>query len=155
MSTKLSLRKKFTQRLIVDENPAQATELFRKSFKMIGSITETIEVSKDHVILKGSSSFGLQHVPLQIELQSTEVNSTSVTIEASSDDLFAKGAKRVAERLLEKYEAVKNGQVNLSEQSEFKTKTGFSKGKLSLVVAIFTIVICVIVALINKFLHLN
>ena len=137
-----------SQGLTVDLDITAAQNLFQQALETIGSYKDTEYKSADQVLLKGKSRYGLQGVPLVIQLDKTNDTTTSVTIGGKSDDVGGVGAKKCIERLITTFNTLNSKDTEriaaLDTIPSFERRTGFSKKKLLFLVAGFVVLLIAI-----------
>lgn len=142
------LKNSTSQTIDIDQNITTVQNLFQQALEKIGSYKDTDYQSPDTVILKGKSRYGLQGVPLFIQLDKISDTATKVTIGGKSDDVGGVGAKKCIERLITTFNTLNSNDTEQIEQLEstpsFERKTGFTKKKLFLLVAGFVIILLIV-----------
>jgi hypothetical protein len=145
-----TLKVSSSQTIDVDKDLTSTQNLFQQSLEKIGSYKDT-SYNGNCVILKGKSRYGLQGVPLFIQLDKISDEATKVTIGGKSDDIGGVGAKKCIERLISTFNTLNSGNAEQVEALEstpgFENKTGFSKKKLFWIVALFIAAILIVLAI--------
>lgn len=133
-----------TQTLDVDLDITSTQNLFQQALEKIGSYKDT-NYQGNTIIIKGKSRYGLQGVPLVIQLDKISETTTKATIGGKSDDAGGVGAKKCIERLISTFNTLKSNDTQQIEALEstpsFERKTGFTKKKLFLLVAGFVVLL--------------
>lgn len=142
------LKNSTSQTIDVDLNITIAQNIFQQALEKIGSYKDTDYKSADSVVLKGKSRYGLQGVPLLVQLDKTSETTTKVTIGGKSDDVGGVGAKKCIVRLISTFNTLNSNDSQqiqeLESTSSFQRKTGFTKKKLFLLVAGFIIILVIV-----------
>jgi hypothetical protein len=142
------LKNSTSQTIDIDLNITSAQNIFQQALEKIGSYKDADYKSTDSVVLKGKSRYGLQGVPLLIQLDKTSDTTTKVTIVGKSDDVGGVGAKKCIERLISTFNTLNSNDTQQIEELKntpsFKGKTGFTKKKLFFLVAGFIVILVIV-----------
>lgn len=136
-----------TETIEIDLDITSSQNQFQKALENIGSYKDT-DYQGDSVVIKGKSRYGLQGVPLVIQLDKLSDTKTRATIGGKSDDVGGVGAKKCIQRLITSFNTYSSNDTTAIETLEstpsFQRKTGFTPLRLLLLVGVFVVILIVV-----------
>jgi hypothetical protein len=133
------------QNLFVTIDIIEANNLLKKALLKVGHYISTEFQNPERIVLKGNARYGIQIIPIIIELDKAKEANTLVTICGKSSDVAGVGAKTCIARLISTFNELyseQDRQITVLEISpSIQNKNSVSKKKLLVSVAVFAVLL--------------